>query len=195
MGKKKTTLPKAMGKRGRPKTYAKAETLQEAVSAYIAGIGHAWTDNNGDERWTWYKPPTQSGLCLALGITPRTWENYARDPELQDVAEWANLVILDYLNTEILVREKNIDGVKFTLQNYYGFRSKQEVEAGPETRTAAVQGAAAVAAGTAASGDVTFTMAQKLELIRRAAREIEIGGPAEAQRQRVRWGEEEQRNE
>lgn len=109
----------------------------------------------------WIRPPTVSGLCLALGISRMTWDSYGRaeeNPELAPVVAEARAVLEAYLEEELLKREKGVQGVIFNLQNNYGWREKREVELGEAARR--VVGAEAI------------TMAEKLALIREVSGQL-----------------------
>lgn len=81
-------------------------------------------------------PPTITGICLHLGITPGTWKawcDHQAHPELEEATEWVNGVLRAW-NEEQLLTRKDVKGVMFHLQNNYGYSQKVEVEAGPQTR-------------------------------------------------------------
>lgn len=77
--------------------------------------------------------PTRQGICLALGISKDTWENY-RDamqadtyPGFADVCARAELRIEAYLAEEVTQRRGNVNGIVFNLQNNYGWREKKDI--------------------------------------------------------------------
>lgn len=158
---------------GRPKKYTK-KSLEAAVKGYFAGI------SKGGDGSPWaaeYKrPPTVSGLCLYLGIDRSTWQNYADPklhPELREITAYARMRMETYLEEQLLIREKNVQGLIFNLQNNYGWREKREVELGGETRRA-------VADGTQAR---TMSIAEKVALLaeqREALAEAEQDDPVDA---------------
>lgn len=140
---------------GRPKKYSK-KALRDAIERYFGSISRTVyarddTDqkiynDDGEEitRTEYITPPGVSSLCLYLGIDRSTWQNYA-DPELhpefRGVTADARARIEAYLEEQLLTREKGLQGIIFNLQNNYGWKQKQEVELGKETRrTMATEG-------------------------------------------------------
>ena len=171
-----------MAEKGRPRKYTAAK-FREAVDKYFRSIstlvpvmgidGENALDMDGNEivRTAYAVPPTVSGLCLKLGIDRRTWANYA-DPEKHGgtkekpsayakVCDDVKLRIEAYLNEQLLVREKSVQGVIFNLSNNFGWSEKHEhsqrVELGEETRKVVAQ---------------NLTLDEKFALIREAAAEI-----------------------
>jgi hypothetical protein len=143
---------------GRPKAYATPDKLERAVERYFSSIsrevavteaqdsgkrdekGHviyAWVPVLNDEgqeihRREFVLPPTVTGLCRALGISRQTWCNYAADKAYAPVIERAKSVIMDWLEEQLLTRSKGVQGIMFALQNYDDWRSRTELEAGPQ---------------------------------------------------------------
>lgn len=135
---------------GRKKKY-NGRTLYRKIESYFMSISQtaaAMTENGvliysdlGEpiQVITYVVPPTVAGLCRYLGIDRRTWANYQdaeQYPELQDAVHMARDRMEEYLETELLTRDKNVRGVIFNLQNNYSWRARQEVELGGETRKA-----------------------------------------------------------
>lgn len=140
---------------GRKKTYTSAKRLKEDIEAYFAGITvrRAVTefidtgertnkgkpilrevpvkDLNGEPIYetVFLKPPTITGLCLFLGISLDTFENYAKDKTLGEVISWARLVIEQYLEEQLSIRDKP-QGIIFNLKNNFGYTEKSEVTVG-----------------------------------------------------------------
>lgn len=162
---------------GRPAKYT-AASFKAAVDRYFRGIatkmpvsGVCNMDGNEIERVYYVIPPTISGLCLALGIDRRTWQNYAdptkhggteeRPSAYARVCEDVKLRIEAYLNEQLLTREKSLQGIIFNLSNNYGWAEKHEhsqvVEFGEKTRETMAQ---------------NLTMDEKFALLREAAAEI-----------------------
>ena len=168
----------------RPRKYKTPAALSRACEAYFLSITREvklteWVDTGertargkavyrerdvlGADGQPVYKtvytsPPTVTGLCLALGISRDTWENYFDEdmyPGYADIVRRAKLRMEAYLEEELLTREKNVQGLIFNLQNNYGWREKREVELGEATRRAVRTEA--------------MTMEEKLALIREAA--------------------------
>lgn len=155
---------------GRPKKYT-AKAFRDAVEAWFRSItveayDEAVLNLDGEPilRRTYAKPPTISGLCLALGIDRSTWQNYAdpeKNPKHAPICEDVRLRIEAYLEEQLLTREKSLQGIIFNLQNNYGWRERHEhaqtVELGAKTREVVAQ---------------NLTMDEKFALIREAAAEI-----------------------
>ncbi len=104
-----------MGKRavGRPKKYATAKALGDAVSAYFDSI------TRGDE---FVRAPSVAGLCLYLGISRSTWCSYGEDKRLRHVVEWARMVVEDYWNDQLAGKFAN--GAKFALGCGFGWNER-----------------------------------------------------------------------
>ncbi len=132
----------------RPKKYSKKE-LEEAIEKYFRSIsalreardknGRVLQNADGEAIMVteYAVPPTVSGLCLYLGIDRSTWQNYQdeeENPQLCGVIKKAKARIEAYLEEQLLLREKSVQGIIFNLQNNYGWRQKQEIEFGTETR-------------------------------------------------------------
>lgn len=142
---------------GRPKKYTK-KGLEAAVEGYFASI-------SGGEAWEaeYKRPPTVSGLCLYLGIDRSTWQNYADPklhPEFREITAYARMRMEAYLEEQLLVREKNVQGLIFNLQNNYGWREKRELELGNETRQTVADSAQAR----------TLSIAEKMAVLREASK-------------------------
>ncbi len=140
---------------GRPKKYTK-KRLEEAINKYFRSIsrivpvrdefGNSILNDNGVYIMTvdYVIPPSISSMCLYLGIDRSTWNNYSDPelhPELHSVTSTARARIEAYLEQQLLTRDKGLQGIIFNLQNNYGWKQKQEVEIGKETRrTMATEG-------------------------------------------------------
>lgn len=130
---------------GRPKKYGK-RTLKEAVERYFQSISRTIQPKDEDGEpikndcgepvriIQYVTPPSISALCLFLGIDRSTWQNYGE--EFPEVIAFARARLEAYLEEQLLVREKGVQGIIFNLQNNYGWKQKQEVELGDKTRSA-----------------------------------------------------------
>ncbi len=164
---------------GRPRKYTK-KTLEKEVERYFDSItyldeartitGQLILNRHGEtikiERYV--TPPSKMDLCLFLGIDRGTWLNYSdheQHPELEEITEYVHLRCEAYLTSELVSREKGVDGIKFNLANNYGWASKREVEVGEKTRKAL-------------SID-SMSMAEKMNALRSAMAHIGEGGVAE----------------
>lgn len=79
-------------------------------------------------RLVFLEPPTVSSLCLALGIHRSTWAEYAKDQKFSDTTSYAQGVMRAWNENQLLTRPgKDIPGIKFNLENNYGYREKQSM--------------------------------------------------------------------
>lgn len=79
-------------------------------------------------RLVFLEPPTVSALCLALGIHRSTWAEYAKKTEYSDTTTYAQGVMRAWNEQQLLTRPgKDIPGIKFNLENNYGYRDKQDM--------------------------------------------------------------------
>lgn len=76
-------------------------------------------------------PPDINGLCEFLQISPSTWALYAdhqKHPEFIEVADLVYDRMKAWNEREILTRPgKDIAGIKFNLENNYGYRDRADV--------------------------------------------------------------------
>lgn len=159
---------------GRPRKYTKPQ-LEKAVCRYFESISYEVdvTDEHGEKRYDkhgeplkvirYTSPPSKLDLCLFLGIDRGTWLNYCNNelhPELKDITDYVHLRCEAYLTSELVRREKGVDGIKFNLANNYGWAAKKEIEVGDKTRKALAID--------------TMSMAEKLALLRSAT--ADLGG-------------------
>lgn len=151
---------------GRPKKYTR-KSLEKAVKEYFNSISFTQkaVDQFGEEICNdagepityraFIRPPSISALCLYLGIEKRTWANYAEDPDMAPVVEHTKAQVEAYLEEQLTIREKGVQGIIFNLQNNYGWKNKQEVELGEKTRKE--------------MNVNSISLAEKLEMCRKAA--------------------------
>lgn len=134
---------------GAPRKYDSANALSKAVNQYFRsicyedhirdGIGNPVLNLDGEpiKRVFFAVAPTIPSMCLALGITPRTWRNYCdekKHPEFAKVTSMTMAVLEAWLAHESVTREKSLQGILFNLKNNYGWSEKIEIEAGEKTR-------------------------------------------------------------
>lgn len=139
---------------GRPKEYKTAAALRRAVDKYFRSISATveLKDGNGDPvlnmdgkpvvKTVYFVTPTEPALCIYLGITTRTWRNYANHqlrPEFEEITEETKTRFMAYLVEQSLIREKGVQGVIFNLSANYGLKQKTEIELGEETRKAVAE--------------------------------------------------------
>lgn len=134
---------------GAPRKYDSANALSKAVNQYFRSIcyedyirdilGSPVLNLDGEpiKRVFFAVAPTIPSMCLALGITPRTWRNYCdekKHPEFAKVTSMTMAVLEAWLAHESVTREKSLQGILFNLKNNYGWTEKQEIELGEKTR-------------------------------------------------------------
>ena len=169
-------MPKKKKKRGAHAKYTPL-SLERAVDRYFDSIcyrvqardpmGNPIKNMAGEDvmQIRYVSPPSKLDLCLFLGIDRSTWQNYCdreKHPEMAPITDYVHLRCEAYLASELVRREKGVDGIKFNLQNNYGWTSKKEVEVGEKTR--------------AALSIDQMTLAEKMAAIRAAAGDIEENG-------------------
>ena len=141
-------------KPGKPRAYT-PEQLAKAVAMYFASItrrvavteevatdrrdayGHVVYEqkpvrNALDEplyREEFLVPPTVLGLCLYLRIHRDTWASYCKDEEYSDTTSYVRGRLQCWREEQLLTR-KDIAGIKFDLENNYGYREKQQIQVG-----------------------------------------------------------------
>lgn len=124
---------------GRPPMYKTAEEIQEKIDAYFEECkGRVLTDDDGRVvRDKYYmpiivdaRPPTITGLALALGFTSRqALLNYQAREEFVDTIMRAKAKVECYAE-ERLFDKDGANGAKFSLaNNFEGWKEKKEIEA------------------------------------------------------------------
>lgn len=122
---------------GRPPMYNTAEEMQGIIDAYFEECkGKILTDDDGNVvRDKYYmpviinaKPPTITGLALALGFTSRqALLNYQAKDEFVDTITRAKSRVECYAE-ERLYDKEGANGAKFNLaNNFVGWKDKQDV--------------------------------------------------------------------
>lgn len=164
------------GRAGAPQKYKTAKSLRQAVDKYFRSIsakvqmssltGDPILNEDGEPvvRTEYIIPPQIPAMCLALGITDRTWRRYCDHelhPEFEDVTEEAMLRFKSYLVDQSLTREKGLQGILFNLEVNHGCSRKQEIELGEKTRSVLPK--------------VELSIEEKLAVIAAAAKAAEEG--------------------
>ena len=113
---------------GRKPWYKTAEEMQGGIDAYFESCaGHVLTDAGGCTVYDKYgrpvmvdeRPPTVTGLALALGFTSRqALLNYQAKPSFVDAVTRAKLKIEEYTESRLFDRD-GINGAKFSLINNF----------------------------------------------------------------------------
>ena len=121
---------------GRPKKYSNAEQMQCIIDEYFKSCmkrkmhasGMPVTDANGNYIYEFYRPPTMSGLAVALDIDRKTLLNYSKDDQFFHTILRARMKI-EMFTEEKLFEKETCNGSKFSLSNNFGWSEKQEVKA------------------------------------------------------------------
>lgn len=124
---------------GRPPKYKSKEEIQEKIDAYFESCkGKALTDaegspvldKNGNVIFVDRKPPTITGLALALDFKSRqALLNYQGKEEFNDTILRAKTAVEQYAE-ERLFDKDGANGAKFSLSNnFIGWKEKQQIEA------------------------------------------------------------------
>ncbi len=124
---------------GRPPFYNTAEEMQEKIDAYFEECkGRVLKDDeqgiirdkNGIPIFVDVRPPTITGLALALGFNSRqALLNYQAKEEFYDTIMRAKAKVECYAE-ERLFDKDGANGAKFSLANNFdGWKEKQQIEA------------------------------------------------------------------
>lgn len=127
-----------MAKVGKPPFYKTKKELQDAIDAYFAecaekpildGDGNVLTDKNGKPVCYPAKPPTITGLALALGFNSRqALLNYQAKPEYHDTVTRAKSRVEEFAE-QMLYSPGAANGAKFNLtNNFEGWTEKQQID-------------------------------------------------------------------
>lgn len=122
---------------GRPPMYNTAEEIQEKIDAYFEECkgrvltddeGEMIRDKNGIPIFIDVRPPTITGLALALGFTSRqALLNYQAKEEFVDTITRAKAKVEQYAE-ERLFDKDGANGAKFSLaNNFKGWKEKQDI--------------------------------------------------------------------
>lgn len=123
---------------GRPPTYKTKEEMQEKIEKYFQECeGKVLKNEDGTPVFDKYgniviygaKPPTITGLALALGFTSRqALLNYQAKKEFVDTITRAKARVEQYAEERLFDRD-GANGAKFSLaNNFKGWNEKQSVE-------------------------------------------------------------------
>ena len=122
-----------MAKGGRPPKYKKKEEIEGLIEKYfkecegkpyIMDDGEPLRDKNGDVILLGAKPPTMTGLALAIGFNSRqSLLNYQGKPEFMDSITRAKAKVEEYAESRLYDRD-GAKGAEFSLK--YNFKWAQE---------------------------------------------------------------------
>lgn len=125
-------------KGGRPKLFKSAEEMQIAIDKYFEDCkGQVLKDKKGKvifDKWGHpvfidVKPPTVTGLALALGFNSRTsLLNYQDEEEFMNTVTRAKARVEAYAEARLFDKD-GANGAKFSLaNNFKGWTEKQQLE-------------------------------------------------------------------
>lgn len=147
MGRKKTR-----NKLGRPKKYETPGALRAGIERYFKSVSYErdvivmrqeivekdgrpvlenvpefLCDGDGERvrETVWLEEPSVEAMCVSLGISDTTWNNYEADKELGPVALAAKDLIRARL-VQLLNTRNSTRGVEFNLENNFGYKKKVE---------------------------------------------------------------------
>lgn len=136
-----------MGNVGRPPKYKSKEEIEEKIEQYFKDCeGHALTDNEGNtvyNKWGYpvivdRKPPTVTGLALALGFSTRSsLLNYQGKKEFMNTITRAKSRVEQYAE-ERLFDKDGTSGAQFSLRNNFKGWDADKKEEEADTRKEAV---------------------------------------------------------
>ena len=127
--------------------YTSARVFKKAIDKYLRSIqtmsdmGYDDLDGKPIKIAQYVVPPTLSDIRAAVGMSADTWLVYAsgeyddEDNDFSAVCASAKEECERYLERQLSIREKGLDGIKFNLQCNYGWGgSKHEIELGEKSR-------------------------------------------------------------
>ena len=124
---------------GAPRKYKSVKQMQAVIDDYFEGCkgeplivdGVAVTDKNGVPVIIGAKPPTITGLALALGFTGRqALLDYQARPEFADTVTRAKARCEEYAETRLYDRN-GANGAKFSLGCNFGWSAESERSGDP----------------------------------------------------------------
>ena len=120
---------------GAPRKWKSVKAMQEAIDAYfesckgepiIGDDGQPLMDKYGNVILIGQKPPTITGLALALGFTGRqALIDYQARPEFADTVTRAKSRCEEYAETRLYDKD-GANGAKFSLGCNFGWRAAEE---------------------------------------------------------------------
>jgi hypothetical protein len=98
---------------GRPLKFVSVDALQKQIDNYFMNLAAE------------HRPPTITGLALALDTTRRTLIDYQNDDEYSHTIEKAKARIENFVEEKLFDRNTPTAGAIFNLTNNYGWQNKQ----------------------------------------------------------------------
>lgn len=132
---------------GAPRKWKSVKAMQEAIDAYfekcegeslLDGDGNAVRDKNGVPVIINARPPTITGLALALGFTGRqALMDYQARPEFADTVTRAKARCEEYAESRLYDKD-GANGAKFSLGCNFGWNSENEKSGDPAALAALI---------------------------------------------------------
>lgn len=133
---------------GAPRKWKSVTAMQEAIDAYFESCegvpfldddGYAVRDKNGVPIIINARPPTVTGLALALGFTGRqALMDYQARPEFADAITRAKARCEEYAESRLYDRD-GANGAKFSLGCNFGWNSESEKSGDPAALAALIK--------------------------------------------------------
>lgn len=105
---------------GRPPKWNNVQELKNQIDAYFLSL----TNEDG----TYKKPPTITGLALALGTNRETLCNYEEKDEFFDTIKESKSRCEQWVEENAMLGKANATFSIFNLKNNYGWKDKTEQE-------------------------------------------------------------------
>ena len=128
---------------GAPPKYRSVKAMQEKIDAYFEACegepfryknGEPMRNKNGQIIYDDRRPPTVTGLALALGFTSRqALLNYQNKPEFVDTVTRAKARCEQYAEERLYDKEGS-GGAQFSLRANFGWQDKPEQQQDSEVR-------------------------------------------------------------
>lgn len=109
-----------MAQVGRPPKWNSKEELQNLIEAYFISI------QDSDKPGVYLRPPTITGLALALGTNRETLCNYEDKEEFFDTIKEAKGKCENWVEENAMLGKANATFSIFNLKNNYGWKDKTE---------------------------------------------------------------------
>jgi len=125
---------------GRPRKWNDPEQLADLIQDYIDETtfnvprvdkeNKPVLNNKGDQIQDTYfsKPPTITGLCLHLGCSRETLNDYSHKKEYSDTIKKYKDLVENHLEEELHRNQGQVTGIIFNLKNNFGWKDKQEID-------------------------------------------------------------------
>lgn len=107
---------------GRPMKWNSPKELENLIEVYFLSL------EDPDKPGVYLRPPTITGLALALGTNRETLCNYEKRDEFFDTIKEAKSRCEQWVEENAMLGKANATFSIFNLKNNYGWKDKTEVE-------------------------------------------------------------------